>query len=37
MGPSFPLFMYDTLLMTYGLPNISVKIIFQICNGLLAT
>lgn len=34
MGASFPSFMYDSMLMTYGLQNISVKMIVQMANGL---
>ena len=31
---SFPTFMYDTLLMQYGLINLSIKILMQLINGL---
>lgn len=35
IGASFPAFMYDSMLMTYGLQNISVKMIVQMANGLM--
>jgi hypothetical protein len=35
IGPSFPSFMYDSMLMAYGLQNISVKMIVQMANGLM--
>jgi len=35
LGPSFPQFVYDTMIIMFGLPTISVKTIVQMCNGLL--
>jgi len=35
LGPSFPQFTYDAMMLMFGLPSISVKKVMQMCNGLL--
>jgi hypothetical protein len=30
----FPIFMYDSIIMQYGLINIAIKILMQLVNGL---